>query len=724
MDTFTPDGSTGFKSPRLLRRWATTAGTGSLIVMAAAYVALRPATLAQAAESNAGPIAAAIAPVVHTAAASDPMMANLMDDTVSVLGKTFVPTTQPGATADAWLRLFPTAETSKKPQDAVAATAAATPLAVNTTDAATSGLTINTVAPTGEAAASESSTPAFTAPAPTATDTTAANTNNSDTTNVNSDTTTAAATPFITTTPPTNVPAAVDVAARTAADVVWVPAAAPAAAVPAAAAATGPTPIITSGLDQQGTVRLSVNRTAEIKTSVPVKRVSIGQPEIADVSPFSPNLILVTAKKPGMTQVIVWDDQDRSQSIDVNVEIPLEQLRNLVGKIAPGTNIDVSVAADTIVLRGHAPNLTIAKQIGDVAGAFGKVQNFIEVAGAQTVAVQVQFAEVSRDVTTNLGVSWAYQNGTSVFGSDTSASGIIGLHANDAGLIDSFSASTNPTPFNLFGLGTISGNPFSYFIRALRDSNLLRVLQEPTLTTTSGEPASFLAGGQVAVPVPSDNGTIGIEYKEFGVRLKLTPIVLGNGKIRLICEAESSDLDYANGTKIKDASVPGLRTRRVTNTVELGEGQTLSIAGLLDDSVTATKQSVPGLGDIPVLGQLFRSTRYQRKETELVVLITPRLAGAMNPDQVSPLPGANWRHPNDLEQFAFGDMGGNPEADPVKDWDKPNDKRGLKPGMTQQNNPSYEPAAQTARGDKTPPLFLGEHGFEPAATSDVTSARD
>jgi pilus assembly protein CpaC len=508
----------------------------------------------------------------------------------------------------------------------------------------------------------------------------------------------------------------------------WTPAKPQAAVVtaqvqptPAVKPVTG---MVTSGLDNSGKISLTLNHTAELKTNSTVKRVSIGQPDIADVQPFNTNMILVTAKKPGTTQVIVWDEHDKSQSIDVSVEIPLDQLKDLISKVAPGATVEVAVANDQIVLRGQAPNLTVAKQVSDLAGAYGRVQNFIEVAGAQTVAVQVQFAEVSRSVTNDLGVSWAYQNGTSIFGSDPVGSGLLGFHANDNGAIDGIGPALRPGQFNIFGLGTANGNPFAYFIKALRDNKLLRMLQEPTLTTTSGEAASFLAGGQVPVPVPADNGQVAIEYKEFGVRLKLTPVVLGNGKIRLVMEAESSELDYANGTTISGAAVPGLRTRRVQNTVELGEGQTISVAGLLDDSVTATKRSVPLLGDIPVLGQLFRSTNYQRRETELVVLITPRLAGAMNPDQVTPLPGAAWRHPNELEQFAFGDMGGNEEADAVKDWNKPASKRGLRPGETQKNTTrAQEPAALT-RNAPPPPVFVGDHGFVPPEPDTYSTARD
>lgn len=660
MDTRHTDGSTPArttKSRRALRRLAATAGTTGLIALAAAaYATLRPATAA-AAEAAGVPIAAATAaspaPIASlNGSASAAMSANVVEDTVGVLSKTFGPSTRPAA-VDGWVSLF-----GSEPVKSDAVTTADTVAKTDTT----------AVAPAIDAAA---------------------------------------------------VPAASQAQLG---DVVWTPT--PAQTSTAATTPADANPLVISGPNAQGKIAITLNRTAEIKTSVPVKRVSIGAPDVADVQPFGPNLILVTAKKAGSTQVIIWDDEERSQSIDVSVEIPLEQLRDMIGKRAPGSNIEVAVANDTIVLSGHAPNLVVAKQLGDIAAAYGKVQNFIEVAGTQTVAVQVQFAEVSRSVTSSLGVDWGFSDGTSVFGSQIgSQGGPFGLATTDGVTNGYHTVPADPLSYDVFFSGRLGQTPFDIFIHALRGNSLLRMLQEPTLTTTSGEEANFLAGGQVAVPVPADNGTIGIEYKEYGVRLKLTPVVLGNGKIRLMVSAESSELDYANGTKIQGATVPGLRTRLVKNTVELAEGQTMSVAGLLDDSVIATKQSLPGLGDIPVLGQLFRSTRYQRKETELVILITPRLSGAMNPDQVPTLPGANWRHPSELEQFAFGDMGGNAEADAVKDWNKPASQRGLRGNETQQRSPSNEPAAQTRA---MPPRFFGEHGFTRAPGDDAvtTSARE
>jgi pilus assembly protein CpaC len=241
----------------------------------------------------------------------------------------------------------------------------------------------------------------------------------------------------------------------------------------------------------------------------------------------------------------------------------------------------------------------------------------------------------------------------------------------------------------LFGKGVVGQTAFQYFINALRQNNVLRVLAEPNLMAISGQEASFLAGGEFPIPVTQGGGTgsggtaITVEYREFGVKLKMTPIVLGDGRIRLKVAPEVSDLDFTTAVRFNGFVVPGLTSRKVETVVELNEGQTFAIAGLLNNNITAQKDVTPLLGDVPVLGTLFRSVRYQRKETELVVLVTPHLVAAMNPDQVPSVPGEKWRDPNELELFLNQDIGG-----PVTD---------LKGSTTQPDHPA--------------PLYQGQHGY-------------
>jgi pilus assembly protein CpaC len=207
----------------------------------------------------------------------------------------------------------------------------------------------------------------------------------------------------------------------------------------------------------------------------------------------------------------------------------------------------------------------------------------------------------------------------------------------------------------------------------------------------NGKEAEFLAGGSFPIPVAGGASTGGtsnvtIEFKEFGVKLRMTPVVLGDGRIRMRVTPEVSDLDFTTAVRFDGFTVPGLSQRRVDTTIELAEGQTFAIAGLLNNTVSATKDVTPVLGDVPVLGALFRSVRYQRKETELIVLVTPRLVEPMNPGQVPQLPGEKWRHPNESDLFLKQDLGG-----PIK------------------------PAAK-ATASAEPPRFYGSYGFNAART--------
>jgi pilus assembly protein CpaC len=343
----------------------------------------------------------------------------------------------------------------------------------------------------------------------------------------------------------------------------------------------------------------------------------------------------------------------------------LRALRELYPVLFPDAHIDIVNNEGTIALTGRVPNLATAEQATQLANSYGnKVLNLLEVSGGQQILLQVRFAEVSRSAVTQLGVNLGYSDGHS-FGAN--AIGQIGNY----GVIPSpgiakgvdLSLSNPGAAVTLFGSGLAGETAINYFLSALRQNNLLRILAEPNLIATSGQEASFLAGGEYPIPVAqggAGSGNLGItvEYKEFGVRLNFVPVALGGGKVRMKVAPEVSDLDFSTAVRFGGFVIPGLSTRRVATTVELAEGQTLAIAGLLNNSVNANKDVTPLLGDVPVLGALFRSVRYQRKETELVVLVTPRLAGSMKPGEVPMLPGEKWRHPSEAGLFLNQDIGG------------------------------------------------------------------
>jgi pilus assembly protein CpaC len=422
------------------------------------------------------------------------------------------------------------------------------------------------------------------------------------------------------------------------------------------------TDLITEGITD-GKLTLAVNKTAVITTKTPIKRVVIGQPDVIRDNEIGPSTILLTALKPGSTQLIIWDDSDRTQAVDVKVEFDLQALQDQYKTMFPGSAIKVATLNGAITLTGRVPSLQVADQAAKLAEPFGKVLNFLEISGGQQVSLAVKFAEVSRSATSHLGVNLGFSDGTSFGGSNigqVNPLGILTVGANEAAL-----SIVTPNPaVTLFGKGMLGQTAFAYFVDALRQNNLLRVLAEPNLTATSGQEASFLAGGEFPIPVTQGGGTgaggsaVTIEYREFGVKLRMTPIVLGDGKIRLRVAPEVSDLDFTTAVRFNGFVVPGLTSRKLETVVELNEGQTFALAGLLNNNVTATKDVTPVLGDIPVVGALFRSVRYQRKETELVVLVTPKLVEAMNPAQVPAVPGENWREPNEVELFLNQDIGG------------------------------------------------------------------
>lgn len=412
-------------------------------------------------------------------------------------------------------------------------------------------------------------------------------------------------------------------------------------------------------VDASGTVRLTVNDSRVITTSRPYHRVALAKTSLAEIQPLSPTQLLVTAKESGTTQLVFWDDQDEAQTLLLQSTADLRQLQDQIALLLPGEAIEVVDLNGRIALTGSASDTTVADRAMRIASGYGTVENFITVAGERQVALRIRFAEVSRTAGKEFGVNFGFQDGNnSIIGSNVGQIAPFGLATNANGAVTGLDPVSSPGPgVQLFGVGSISGDPFTYYLNALRDSNLLRLLADPELTVISGKQGEFLAGGEFPVPVPQEEG-IAIEYREFGIKLIYTPIVLGDGRIRMELVTEVSDLDETIAVATGGVRVPGLRKRSTATTVELREGQTLAISGLLRSRTVASKRVTPLLGDVPVLGALFRSVRYRREETELVVLVTPRLVAALNPDEVPPVPGETWRHPNDVELMIFGQLGG------------------------------------------------------------------
>jgi pilus assembly protein CpaC len=435
-------------------------------------------------------------------------------------------------------------------------------------------------------------------------------------------------------------------------------------APPDAPPATQPS-MVQDGVNADGGIRLTTGKSTILNFRRMYKTVSVGNTEVADYNRISPTSLLVLGKKPGTTALIALDDDNRSVVIDISVDPDLALLQRQIKEAFPGLNIAVTPLNDTIAVRGKVPNMQVSEQVVEMASTYGKVHNFLDISGGQQIMLQVRLAEVSKSALRNLGVTFGGTDNVSSFTTNGISNGANTFTIPAAAGAQAYAASIGAS--NIFGQGRFGSTAFDYFITALRTNNLLRDLAEPNLVTSSGKEASFLAGGQIPIPVPQPgNGgsTITIEYVSYGVQLKFTPNVLGDGHILLHVAPEVSQLDYAHAVSVNGTSVPGFTDRKLETTVELVDGQSLALAGLLQNDVSASSTAVPVLGDLPILGTLFRSTAYSRDETELVVMVTPRLQAALNPDQVPSLPGEHWRYPTEAEQFFNQDLGG--PVDPGK----------------------------------------------------------
>src|SRR6266700_2595680 len=396
-----------------------------------------------------------------------------------------------------------------------------------------------------------------------------------------------------------------------------------------ASASEGPAPL-----------RVMVGKSLLINTTDRLKRVSVTDPEIADPQVITPTQVLVHGRSPGEVSLLIWDESERSRSFDLRVDVDVTAAQEEIKRIFPEEQIDVSPSRSAIVLSGHVTTEDVAKHAGQVAGAYSK--NVINVlsfgpVGAQEVLLEVKFAEVDRSAVTQLGVNlFAPGLGNTVALSQTGQFGSLTVTNTAQTTVtngNTQTTTTTATPpvvdisdfLNFFVTRTDVN--VGAVIKALQQKNLLQILAEPNLIAVNGKEASFLAGGEFPFPVVQPgNGVnaITIQFREFGVRLKFTPVITPSGNIHLKVIPEVSTLDFANGLTISGFNVPALSTRRADTEFELQDGQSFVIAGLMDNRVTNIANKIPGLGDIPILGNFFRSKSTQKSNAELMVLCTVR----------------------------------------------------------------------------------------------------
>ncbi len=444
-------------------------------------------------------------------------------------------------------------------------------------------------------------------------------------------------------------------------------------------------PVDSAQAPSQGAIRtytpqkisLVVGKSLVIDTPVLVKRVSLANPEIAETVVISPRQIYLTGKAPGMTNLTLWGADDRVSTIfDVTVAPDLSQLKEKLQEILPGENIRVNTAHDSITLSGDVSSTANLSQALAVTETFApkKVVNLTQVSGVHQVMLEVRVAEMSRSLARRLGFNLSYVGAAGDFGISRIGSLISTVDISDLGLSTTFSQNVNALFRFLSGNATVTG-----FIDALKENGLVKILAEPTLVTLSGQSANFLAGGEFPIPVPQEEGAITIEYKTFGVGLSFAPTVLNDKKISMTVSPEVSDLDFSNAVVIAGGVVPALTTRRASTTIELADGQSFAIAGLLRESVRQVVSKFPLLGDTPILGMLFRSTSFQKSETELVIIVTTHLVKPLDMAKQT-LPTDAYIEPDDFEFYLLGVLEGRGAGQTTRKsraFATPNEKAGL-----------------------------------------------
>ncbi len=404
------------------------------------------------------------------------------------------------------------------------------------------------------------------------------------------------------------------------------------------------------GLDviSPGEDRLVLERKQAVVVRLPrpAASVFVADESVADVQVKSPRLVYIFGREVGETTLFAVDDGDRVVlSERVRVQHNLSGLRKSLESLEPDQAVKVAAVGDSLVLRGSVPDAETAENIRRIAARFAEeddIVNRLAVTGPTQVNIQVRVAEVSRNLTKEFGIDWDIVH-RDLFGETFrffggGASGLTGLFGGSANI----------------ATGDVS---IDSMINLLSDEGLMTMLAEPNLTAMSGETASFLAGGEFPIPISQGDDAISIEFKEFGVRLEFTPVLLGGGRISLSVAPEVSELNFADGVTLQGFNIPSLNTRRASTTIELASGQSFAIAGLMQNSRTQNLSEFPGLAELPVLGALFRSDRFRQGETELAIIATPYIVRPTSERRLA-APTDGMVPPNDVERIFFGRMQG------------------------------------------------------------------
>jgi len=410
---------------------------------------------------------------------------------------------------------------------------------------------------------------------------------------------------------------------------------------------------VASGMDA-GELDVPVNKSQILRVDRPYTKALIGNPDIADIVPIGPTSVYVLGKKSGTTSLTLYGQNRLIAVVDIVVGPDVLTLKRQLSDLLPGDRVAAHMSNDSVVLEGTVSSSVAADRAVQIAETYapGKVVNMLSLGASQQVMLEVRFAEVKRSALSQIGVSW-------FVGSDGGKLG--GVSGGDASLTPGNDGDRIPgilAKGSIIGsFGIISrtfrafGENFNVTLDALERKGAITTLAEPTLVALSGETASFLAGGEFPVPVVQNvgggggggggggNSAFTVEWKPFGVSLSFTPTVLADGVINMIVAPEVSSIDPSASIVINNLSIPGIQTRRAKTVVELRDGESFALAGLIRKDFQDTIRQVPLLGSLPIIGALFRSTGFQHEQTELVIIVTPRL--------VRPVPAGALKVPTD-----------------------------------------------------------------------------
>jgi pilus assembly protein CpaC len=419
-----------------------------------------------------------------------------------------------------------------------------------------------------------------------------------------------------------------------------------------------------SGVNRTVSVTIAVGKTEDVRVDSPFSDITVGDPDVADVAPLTDHTLSILGKRIGTTRVTVYAEGKRQIGIfDIEVSYDVSRLAAEIRDVT-GSGIRVSSVNGRIMLSGVAPDAATLDKAVTIARQFApEIINTVRVSQPQQVMLEVRFIEATRQAGRELGVQW------NMFNSHMTAN--VGSRRPAANLPITAPTSNTNIPVGEVAAGVLSGvSPFGFvlgrilaggtkidvLINALEQRGLARSLAEPNLTALSGDTASFLAGGEYPIPVSGGNNTVAVDYKRYGVGLAFTPTVLRDGLINLKIEPEVSQFDLNNAVSLGPGlpPVPALIVRRASTTIELRDGQSFVIGGLLQSVGKANQQQVPWLGDVPVLGQLFASRSYQKDETDLAIIVTPRLVRPARPGDAVKTPLDNTIPGNDADFFLTG----------------------------------------------------------------------